>query len=493
MSKTTKKIFIFLYIAVVMVTMATVFFVSRTYTVYLENSEQSQNITLTHEAGDTDVIAIQKIVNYRGLSCITLKALKPGTETVCVTVHLTQGEVVSRGEYFECKATRAGLLFAGGYTFKGFTYIYIGLGAIELLTAVWMFIRFTYRCKHDFFTYKSVLDISLGIYFAVRGIMFLCLVGYTVIHPSNYGSLHIYESIGFMMSVIAVLSIPILFVFSLFLTVSNLSLMRHEGMAKNNMLGIFISIMMGVGAAVCVAFLFKYPLMLSTHIEDVLPSVLRNSIAGIFVYFECVFLSSQFCCLYSAKREPHYNKDYIIILGCKIRADGTPLLLLRGRIDRAIRFYRDQLEHTGKQARFIPSGGQGNDEVMSEAESMRRYLIEQGIDDSLILPETKATTTLENMRFSAEIAEKHTDHPRLVFSTTNYHVFRSGILSRKVGLKAAGIGQKTKWYFWPNAQIREFIGLLVSEYKINLIIVALISVSAALFANIGTVIEWMLN
>ena len=60
-------------------------------------------------------------------------------------------------------------------------------------------------------------------------------------------------------------------------------------------------------------------------------------------------------------------------------------------------------------------------------------------------------------------------------------------------MKAAGIGQKTKWYFWPNAQIREFIGLLVSEYKINLIIVALISVSAALFANIGTVIEWMLN
>ena len=402
MSKTTKKIFIILYIAVVMVITVTVFFVSRTYTAYLENPEQSQNITLTHEACEEGVLAIKKITNYRNLSCITLKALKPGTETVSVSVHAPEVDTVSRTQYLACKATRAGLLFAGGYNFRGFQFIYMGIGALELLTGILMFIRYAYRRKHNFFTYKSVLDLSLGVYFSVRSMMYFGLVGYTVVNPSNYRGLQIYESVGFMMSVIAVLSIPILFVFSLFLTVSNLSLMRHEGVAKNNMLGIFISIMMGVGAAVCVAFLFKYPLMLSTHIEDVLPSVLRNSIAGIFVYFECVFLSSQFCCLYSAKREPHYNKDYIIILGCKIRADGTPLPLLRGRIDRAIRFYRDQLEHTGKQARFIPSGGQGNDEVMSEAESMRRYLIEQGIDDSLILPETKATTTLENMRFSAD-------------------------------------------------------------------------------------------
>ena len=493
MSKTTKKIFIFLYIAVVMVTTVTVFFVSRTYTVYLENPERSQNITLTHESGEKAVLAIKKITNYRNLSCITLKALKPGTETVSVSVHMSEGDTVSRTQYLACKATRAGLLFAGGYAFKGFKFIYIGLGALELLTGILMFMRYAYRRKHNFFTYKSVLDLSLGAYFSVRSMMYLGFVGYTVVNPSNYSGLQIYESVGFMMSIIAIISIPIIFIFSLFLITSNISLMRHEGVARNNMLGIIISIMMGVGAVVCVILLVKYPFVLSTHIEDVLPSVLRNTIAGLFVYFECIFFSSQFCCLYSAKREPQYNKDYIIILGCKIRADGTPLPLLRGRIDRAIRFYRDQLEHTGKQARFIPSGGQGSDEVMSEAESMRRYLIEQGIDDSLILPETKATTTLENMRFSAEIAEKHTDHPRLVFSTTNYHVFRSGILSRKVGLKAAGIGQKTKWYFWPNAQIREFIGLLVSEYKINLIIVALIGASAALFSNIGTVIEWMLN
>ena len=31
------------------------------------------------------------------------------------------------------------------------------------------------------------------------------------------------------------------------------------------------------------------------------------------------------------------------------------------------------------------------------------------------------------------------------------------------GLKATGIGAKTKWYFWANAVLREFISLLSSH------------------------------
>ena len=56
MKKTTVKIFIFLYAAVVILTAVSVFFVSRTYTVYLQNSGQSGNITMAHEAGDTGVL-----------------------------------------------------------------------------------------------------------------------------------------------------------------------------------------------------------------------------------------------------------------------------------------------------------------------------------------------------------------------------------------------------------------------------------------------------
>ena len=67
------------------------------------------------------------------------------------------------------------------------------------------------------------------------------------------------------------------------------------------------------------------------------------------------------------------------------------------------------------------------------------------------------------MKFSKKIADAHKENAAILFSTTNYHVFRSGMFSAKAGMKAGGIGAKTKWYFWPNASVREFIGLLTEH------------------------------
>ena len=30
-------------------------------------------------------------------------------------------------------------------------------------------------------------------------------------------------------------------------------------------------------------------------------------------------------------------------------------------------------------------------------------------------------------------------------------------------MRAVGMGAKTKWYFWPNAAVREFVGLLTQH------------------------------
>ena len=52
---------------------------------------------------------------------------------------------------------------------------------------------------------------------------------------------------------------------------------------------------------------------------------------------------------------------------------------------------------------------------------------------------------------------------KVAFATTNYHVFRSGLCARRVKMRAVGMGAKTKWYFWPNAAVREFVGLLTEH------------------------------
>jgi uncharacterized SAM-binding protein YcdF (DUF218 family) len=146
------------------------------------------------------------------------------------------------------------------------------------------------------------------------------------------------------------------------------------------------------------------------------------------------------------------------------------LPLLRGRIDRALQFSARQKEKTGREAVFIPSGGQGKNECISEGRSIADYLAAHGVPESRMLVEDQSVNTLENMRFSKQIIDEKNPKAKVAFSTTNYHVFRSGILAQSVGLDAQGMGSPTKWYFWPNAFIREFIGLLVTEKKAMIIL-----------------------
>ena len=123
-------------------------------------------------------------------------------------------------------------------------------------------------------------------------------------------------------------------------------------------------------------------------------------------------------------------------------------------------------------------------EVISEGEAMERYLLEQGVPAERIIREDKSTSTFENMKLSREVVEK-TDpdfvNKKTAFATTNYHVFRGYILSKKNGFEAQGISAKTKWYFFPNAFLREFIGLTVDKISAHIIfLVALAAIVAAI-------------
>jgi hypothetical protein len=51
------------------------------------------------------------------------------------------------------------------------------------------------------------------------------------------------------------------------------------------------------------------------------------------------------------------------------------------------------------------------------------------------------------------------------FSTTNHHVFRGYVFAHRAGMAVQGMGSRTRAYFWPNAFLREFAGLLASRWK----------------------------
>ena len=255
-------------------------------------------------------------------------------------------------------------------------------------------------------------------------------------------------------------SAPFLLLFSAALCVSNLALIRHEGRRPANVLGIILSVLLLAG--VVGLFFFDFAASGSQR-EVMVHDLLVNLFAAIYLYFECMLIGTMVADAIAARHEPEKDKDFLSVLGCGLKPDGTPTPLLQGRLDRALDFYQRQLSETGKALTFIPSGGQGSDEAISESAAMKRYLTAHGVPTERIIEEDRSTNTFENMKFSKEKIWAIRPDAKIAFATTNYHVFRSGLFARRVKMRAVGMGAETKWYFWPNAAVREFVGLLTKH------------------------------
>ncbi len=178
--------------------------------------------------------------------------------------------------------------------------------------------------------------------------------------------------------------------------------------------------------------------------------------------------------LKAARRVPPPDRDYMLILGCQIMPDGSLTPLLKSRADRALAFADMQKKKTGKDLTFVPSGGRGADEIMAEADAIRNYLLSVGVPDERILPENKSVNTEENIRNSMRLIRENAGEtqPKVAFSTTNYHVFRAGLIAFKQGERLEGVGSPTKRYFWINAFVREFVATLFSERRTHLLVIA---------------------
>ena len=99
--------------------------------------------------------------------------------------------------------------------------------------------------------------------------------------------------------------------------------------------------------------------------------------------------------------------------------------------------------------------------------------------------ENKSRNTIENLKYSKDKIDEINQDGNIIFSTTNYHVFRSGVIAANQGIDCEGIGSKTKWYFYTNALIREFVANLMQERKKHIILLLMINISLLLLIMIG--------
>lgn len=147
----------------------------------------------------------------------------------------------------------------------------------------------------------------------------------------------------------------------------------------------------------------------------------------------------------------------VVVLGCQVSASGEPTVMLRDRIDAAYDYLTAHPE-----SRCVASGGQNDNEPISEAACIRNTLAARGIDPDRILLEDRSRSTEENLRFTAEIIRQQGLNPRVAIASDNFHQLRASVWARRCGLeaeslaapaggpwvRAIGPGRPWPWWCW---------------------------------------------
>ena len=419
-------------------------------------SSLSINDIKVETEGIVEPVSVRSGAN--GAACVTFKALSDG-ETMVSFGNAQKG--ANDEVWWHFRVTN-GAVIEGEVNFSGWESIHVCVCIFLGICAV-LFASVVVRLwRASWYGYEMVAGGGGFVFFAFQSVFFILLY----LRGSYLEFADIVYDITNMVSWFAYITVLPMGILALLVSISNIWLIRHEGMRPVNLLGIAVSVLYAA-----VMFLWFHwwnmgaDLPLSLEMLQMVDSVLAVGIT----FGECLLLSTIVCAWLASRHVPHHGVDYLVVLGCGIRSDGTPSPLLAGRVDRALAFDQGRVEAGDAPAVFVPSGGQGPDEVMSEAQSMRDYLVKKGIHPSRVALEDESSTTRENMVFSRKVIEDHAgasvDELSIAFSTTNYHVFRGYVCAHQAGMVAEGMGSKTKAYFWPNAFLREFVGLLVTQWK----------------------------
>lgn len=124
---------------------------------------------------------------------------------------------------------------------------------------------------------------------------------------------------------------------------------------------------------------------------------------------------------------PQDGYEIALILGAKVHEGGRLSDMLRDRMDVGIRLY-----HAGAVKKLLLSGdGSG---MWSETEYMKRYAMEQGVDEEDILTDGEGFSTYESVFRAKE--RYHLD--KIVIVTQKYHLYRALYIANTMEIEALG-------------------------------------------------------
>jgi uncharacterized SAM-binding protein YcdF (DUF218 family) len=119
--------------------------------------------------------------------------------------------------------------------------------------------------------------------------------------------------------------------------------------------------------------------------------------------------------------------DWVMVLGARLRHDRVAPGYAR-RLQRAVALYRAD----PRRCILLVGGHTGGS--VSEAECGREFLRGLGIPESNLLIEDQSLNTLDNLRHARRLLAEIREQP-FVLVTSRYHLARSEVLARGLGLR----------------------------------------------------------
>lgn len=142
------------------------------------------------------------------------------------------------------------------------------------------------------------------------------------------------------------------------------------------------------------------------------------------------------------------NVDCILVLGCGVRENGEPSLMLRDRLDMGLALFEAEAA-----PKLLMSGDHSRTDY-DEVNAMKSYAMERGVASQDVFTDHAGFSTYESMYRARDIFQAK----RVIIVSQRYHLYRAVYDARALGLEAWGVAAEDIAYLGQTARdMREIL------------------------------------
>lgn len=142
------------------------------------------------------------------------------------------------------------------------------------------------------------------------------------------------------------------------------------------------------------------------------------------------------------------DMECILVLGCKVGANGIPSHMLEDRLRQGVALY-----DLGAAPKLLMSGDHGTVEY-DEVDAMKHYAVDANVPSCDVFMDHAGFSTYESVYRAKEVFGVQ----RVIIVTQEYHLYRALMIARQMGLDAYGVASDYRTYVGQTSRdIREIL------------------------------------